>query len=66
MVTSPALKKKILDILPELPALKKIVMVHRGKEKKTSGDISYEELMAEAPDTFDIVKTHKEDYAIMH
>jgi acetyl-CoA synthetase len=66
LVTSPALKKKIADILPALPALKKIVMVQRGKGEKESSDLSYEELMAEAPETFEVVKTHKEDYAIMH
>jgi acetyl-CoA synthetase len=66
LVTSPTLKKKIVDVLPELPALKKIVMVQRGKAEKDASDLSYAELMANAPETFDIVKTHKEDYAIMH
>ncbi|UCE52808.1 MAG: acetate--CoA ligase [Desulfobacterales bacterium] len=66
LVTSPALKKKIEDVIPELPALENIVMVQRGKEISDSNDLSYEELMAEASESFDIVKTHKEDYAIMH
>jgi acyl-coenzyme A synthetase/AMP-(fatty) acid ligase len=29
-------------------------------------DLSYEALMAEAPESFEVVKTYKEDYAIMH
>jgi acetyl-CoA synthetase len=66
LITSPILKKKIVNILPELPALEYIVLVQQGREKTDSGDLSYEELMAEASDSFDIVKTHKEDYAIMH
>ncbi|RLC28729.1 acetate--CoA ligase [Candidatus Woesebacteria bacterium] len=66
LVTSPALKKKIVDILPELPALENIIIVERGREKKDPHDLSYEELMAEASESFDVVKTHKEDYAIMH
>ena len=66
LVTNPGLKKKIVDILSELPALDKIVLVLRGKEKIDANDLSYEELMADAPESFDVVQTHKEDYAIMH
>ncbi len=66
LVTSPALKKKVAGILPELPALEKIILVNRGKTPGDSGDLSYEEAMASASDSFDVVKTHKEDYAIMH
>ncbi|MDY6844212.1 MAG: acetate--CoA ligase, partial [Thermodesulfobacteriota bacterium] len=66
LVTSPALKRKILEILPELPALERIIMVHRGKEKDDTKDLPYEEVMAAASESFDTVKTHKEDYAIMH
>jgi acetyl-CoA synthetase len=66
LITSPALKKKIVEVLPELPALKSLVLVHRGKEKTEPNDLSYEEMMAEASESFDTVKTHKEEYAIMH
>ncbi|MGD8520420.1 MAG: acetate--CoA ligase [Desulfobacterales bacterium] len=66
LVTSPLLKKKIADIIPELPALQKIVTVLRGKQKPDADDLLYDELMADASDTFEAVPTHKEDYAIMH
>ncbi len=66
LVTSPALKKKISEIIPELPDLKNIITVQKGKDKADPGDISYEEAMAAASDSFDTVKTKKEDYAIMH
>jgi acetyl-CoA synthetase len=66
LVTSPALKKKIGDILTDLSALEKIVLVRRGKENMDANDLSYEELMADASESFDVVQTHKEDYAIMH
>jgi acetyl-CoA synthetase len=65
LVTSPALKKKIVDILPELPALENVILVQRGKGSDSDG-LSYEDLMADASESFDVVKTHKEDYAIMH
>jgi len=66
LVTSPVLKKKIREILPELPALERIIMVHRGKTTDDTEDLSYEEVIAGASDQFDTVKTNKEDYAIMH
>ncbi len=66
LVTSPMLKKKIVEILPELPALERIVLVNRGKGTPDAEDLLYEEAMARASDVFDTVKTHKEDYAIMH
>ncbi|MEE9505362.1 MAG: acetate--CoA ligase [Thermodesulfobacteriota bacterium] len=66
LITSPALKKKIVEVLSELPALKSVVLVHRGKEKTEPNDLSYEEMMAEASESFSTVKTHKEEYAIMH
>jgi acetyl-CoA synthetase len=66
LVTSPALKKKIVDIVPQLPALKKIVIITRESHEVDPGDVSYAEAMDRASDAFEVVKTHKEDYAIMH
>ena len=66
LVTSPSLKKKIADIIPDLSALQKIVTVLRGKQKSDEDDLSYEELMTDVSDAFEVVHTHKEDYAIMH
>jgi acetyl-CoA synthetase len=66
LITSPPLKKKIIEIIPELPALKNIIVVHRGEGKADPKDLLYDEIMAEASESFDICKTHREDYAIMH
>lgn len=68
LITSPALKSKIEDILEELPDLEHIILVNREGEKIELDDkeVGYEEEMAEASEDFDIVKTDKEDYAIMH
>ena len=66
LITSPSLRKKIIEVFPELPALKDIILVHRGEAGEDPRELSYQQLMAEASDSFDIVKTHKEDYAIMH
>jgi acetyl-CoA synthetase len=66
LITSPALKKKIVEILPDLPALKKIVVVQQAGATADPEDLSFKELMAQASEDFEVVKTHKEDYAIMH
>jgi acetyl-CoA synthetase len=66
LVTSPALKRKIVDILPDLPGLERTVLVLRGKAAEDSKDLVYEKAMAHASDTFETVQTGKEDYAIMH
>jgi acetyl-CoA synthetase len=66
LVTSPSLKNKIVDIIPDLSALKKIVAVCREKQKPDVGDLVYEDLMAEASEAFEAIHTHKEEYAIMH
>ena len=66
LITSPSLKRKIVGIISELPALKHIILVNRGEGKANLDDPCYDELMAGASESFDIVKTHKEDHAIMH
>lgn len=66
LVTSPTLKKKIADVFADLPDLENIILVQRGKESTDTQALSYEALMAKASDSFEVVKTHKEDRAIMH
>lgn len=66
LVTSPMLRRKIEVVLPDLAALQHIVMVKGGDEELGESDISYERSMEDASDTFDVVRTHKEDHAIMH
>lgn len=66
LVTSPLLKKRIAEIIPSLPYLEKIIVVNRKQEALDAGDLSYEQAMARASESFRTVRTSKEDYAIMH
>ena len=66
LVTSPALKKKVAEIFPDLPHLEKIVIVNRGNVEIESDDLSYESAMEWASEDFETVSTSKDDYAIMH
>jgi len=68
LITTPRLVKTVHEIIDELPALETIIIVNR---RNTSYDlqkkeISYESLMDESSDEFEIEKTDKEDYAIIH
>ena len=68
LITTPRLVKTVHEVLKDLPALDTIIIVNRRgvpydlKEK----EMSYETLMNSAPDEFEMEKTHKEDYAIIH
>jgi len=68
LITTPRLVKTVHEVLIDLPALDTIIIVNRRgvpydlKEK----EMSYETLMNSAPDEFEMEKTHKEDYAIIH
>jgi len=68
LITTPKLVKTIHEIVDELPSLEKILVLNkRGiqydlKER----EVSYESLMDEASDEFEIEKTDKEDYSIIH
>ena len=66
LITSPSLRKKIIEIFPELPALQKVILVNREKAPVDPDDVLYEKMMSSASDSFDTIKTHKEDYAIIH
>ena len=66
LVTSPMLKKKITEIMPDLPHLEKIVVVNRRNTAIDPDDVSYEAVMERASEDFETVCTNKEDYAIMH
>ena len=69
LVTQPELRARLTDVVPQLPALKHIIVVNKGgraKEPLAPGDLSYEGLMAEAPSQFDIEKTTMYDYSVMH
>ncbi|MBI2886914.1 MAG: AMP-binding protein, partial [Chloroflexi bacterium] len=69
LVTSPELKRKITGILRDLPALETIIIA--GEGSYTTDDfhgryVRYEEIMAQAPPTFQIERTTENDYSIMH
>ncbi len=69
LITQPSLRRKIAGILPELPNLEKIVVVNKYGRDSTplaEGDLSYEALMEQASDDFQIAQTTMNDYSIMH
>ncbi len=68
LFTTPTLMKTIRPIIPELPDLQKIVIVNRRNRPYEFGDreVGYEQLMADAPDDFEIEPTDAEDFCIMH
>jgi len=68
LITTPKLAGIVQDIVQDLPALETAIIINRKnvvyelKEK----EVSYEDLMKNASDLFDIEKTDREDYAIIH
>ena len=67
LVTSPHLLSKVHEVRGDLPALKHVIVAdHRQPPEVGAGELSWNELMDAAPDTFDIVQTGPEDGAIMH
>jgi len=67
LVTSPDQRTKVAAMKPNLPDLKHIIIVDHGKEPELqAGELSWNALMKEASETFDIVRTEPEDPAVMH
>jgi acetyl-CoA synthetase len=68
LVTTPRLVKTVDAVVDSLPALERIIIVNREgvPYELKHREVSYEALMEEASDEFEIVKTDKEDFAIMH
>ncbi len=68
LITTPKLAGIVKEIVQDLPALETVIIINRKnvpyelKEK----EVSYEDLMENASDLFDIEKTNREDYAIIH
>ena len=68
LITTPKLAGIVKEIVQDLPALETVIIINRKnvpyelKEK----EVSYEDLMGNASDLFDIEKTNREDYAIIH
>ena len=69
LVTQPDLRKKIAEILPQLPDLEHVIVVNkngRSTEPLADGDLDYYALMNEASDDFGPIATTRDDYSIMH
>ena len=68
LITNPRLIKTVHEVLGTLPDLKSIIIVNKGRSPYSFMDreIGYEGLMDKASDEFKIVRTNREDYAIMH
>lgn len=68
LITTPKLAATVHAIMKELPAIEKVIIVNREKASYDlrERECRYEELMKDASDEFETVKTSYEDYAIMH
>ncbi|MFH1490954.1 MAG: AMP-binding protein, partial [Pseudomonadota bacterium] len=68
LLTTPTLVKTVHEVLDDLPALETIIIVDRRKTADELGEreVSYEKLMEASSDEFEIEKTGKEDYAVIH
>ena len=68
LVTTPKLVDVVHGIRDELPALETIIIANKRNTPYDlqEGEASYERLMEEAEDAFEIERTDQEDYSIMH
>ena len=69
LVTQPDLRKKVAEIIPQLPDLQYVIVVNkngRSTEPLAEGDLDYYALMNEASDDFGPIATTRDDYSVMH
>jgi len=68
LITTPKLAGIVRGIVQDLPALETVIIINRKNEayELKEKEVSYEDLMGNASDLFDIEKTDREDYAIIH
>lgn len=68
LITTPKLSKTIQEIRQALPSLESIIIVNKRSSpyKLGENEVSFETIMDEASDEFNVERTHKEDYAIIH
>ena len=68
IVTTPKLVGTVHEIIKDIPSLEKVIIVNREGTPYDlkENEVSYENLMEEVSDEFEIKKTDKEDYAIIH
>tara|TARA_Y100000310_G_scaffold253883_1_gene260867 strand:+ start:3578 stop:5335 length:1758 start_codon:yes stop_codon:yes gene_type:complete len=69
LVTQPDLRRKVAEILSQLPALEHTIIINKnGRDESAleAGDLDYDAQMEAAPSDFSIVNTSQYDYSIMH
>ncbi len=67
LVTTPELRAKVHEIRGDLPALKHLIIAsHDAPPEVNEGELSWNEMMDDASDTFEVVQTSPEDPAVMH
>jgi acetyl-CoA synthetase len=67
LVTTPEQRAKVAQMKPNLPDLRHIIMVqHGGEPSLEAGELSWNDLVREASDEYDVVHTDPEDPAVMH
>jgi acetyl-CoA synthetase len=68
LVTTPRLVKTVHEVTNELPALETIIIVNRRQAPYDfkEREYSYEKIMDESSDEFEMERTDSEDYAIIH
>lgn len=68
LITSPKLVETVYEVIDDLPALETLIIVNKRSEihEYRKREVSYETMMEEGSEAFDIVRTDKEDNAIIH
>ena len=67
LVTTPELyRRRVAPIIGDLPRLRQVVLVGEADGERPVGTLSFEDLMAAAPDTFEIPATDPEEPALLH
>ena len=69
LLTQPALRRRITEIIPDLQQLEHIIVVNKSQRDPNplaEGDLGYEALMSEASSEFEMAKTTIYDYSVMH
>jgi acetyl-CoA synthetase len=68
LITSPKLVETVYEVIDDLPALEILIIVNKRNDphEYRKKEVRYESMMEEGSESFDIVKTDKEDNAIIH
>ncbi len=69
VITSPDLKDRLDSVLPELPAIRHVILVDRQQEyghPLKTHEVRYETAMQNASEAFEVPYTDPDDYSIIH